>query len=334
MDTMSTASATTAMLTQLCSKIASIVHKLTLIEEQGERDEQRMFFLLNAHTARQDFYQICSTKKGNIRRIIIDSEANIIFDSEEKVKSANNGKLPEFDEIDEKFSHTIPDDATGRDYYRRLRGLQHIPKISEEVPSEVKSKMRHAMRQALENEAKHLRQVIIDNFREQDSRERQTEIDDILARRESREQEQAELHAEKEDLQRNLLALRKQVAEAESSHKRQEEAENELKRTREHDSKRLAWLDRFAPPARSQAHPRTDEVTPPAARSVSPMPRAWTTPAPAPAPTPAPPPAPMATAAVPAAAATSAATARITAPASTSPARPLVSFFDMLKDLD
>jgi len=114
----------------------------------------------------------------------------------------------------------------------------------------------------------------------------------------------------------------------------QEEARNELKRTREHDSKRLAWLDRFAPPARSQAHPRTDEVTPPAARSVSPMPRAWTTPAPAPAPTPAPPPAPMATAAVPAAAATSAATARITAPASTSPARPLVSFFDMLKDLD
>merc|ERR1719230_203980 len=108
--------------------------KLAENEQRMETDDQRMFFLLNADRAREDFYEIRSSKKEHIRRIVINSNADIVFDSDGKYVTEGTGVLPEFDEISEKFLRVIPDDLEGRDYYRRLRGIVIKKKIPGELP--------------------------------------------------------------------------------------------------------------------------------------------------------------------------------------------------------
>jgi len=238
-------------LTQTKAELASIACESRGIDEQIELDDQRMLFLLNADTARKDFYEIRSSKNGEVRRIVINADAEIFFDSENKVVvPEGNAQLPEFDEINERFSQVIPDDCSGRQYYRKLRGVS-ITKIPQDLPRAVRKEMKRVQETAEEN-ARELRKIIVENFRSQDCLERQGEIDEILCRKHKHEQEQVELQARQESLQQALLHLQKQVAELELKDKQQEEAEHNAKRKREHDSKRLAWLNRFDPPARVQ----------------------------------------------------------------------------------
>lgn len=242
-------------LTQTKAELASIACDSRGIDEQIELDDQRMFFLLNADTARKDFYEIRSSKNGEVRRIVINADAEIIFDSENTVVvPEGNAQLPEFDEINEQFSQVIPDNCSGRQYYRKLRGVS-ITKIPQDLPRAVRQEMKRAQQETANENARELRKIIVENFRSQDCLERQGEIDEILCRKNKHEQEQVELQARQESLQQALLHLQKQVAELELKDKLEEEAEQNAKRVREHDSKRLAWLNRLDPPASVQQVP-------------------------------------------------------------------------------
>lgn len=239
-----------ASLAQVNIEITAIEFDLEQVKEHLEQDEQRMFFLLNADTARQDFYEIRSAKHGRDRHIIINAEAEIIVDSESIVAPASSDCLPEFDEIDEKFLHVIPDTSEGRDFYRRLRGVE-ARAGSIRMPRQDRGQRV----QVLEEEAKQLRQTIVDNFQQLDCMERQSELDSILMRKDASEQQQSALRAQKDQLRQQLCLLQQQIAEMESNQKLVKEADNEAKRKREHDVKRLAWLDRFAPSPRPQPTP-------------------------------------------------------------------------------
>jgi len=235
-----------SLLTSTIARITSISHELTRIEEQHQQDEQRMHFVLNADTARLDFYEICSQKKEHVRRIIINSEADIIFDSEHKVQIDSASGLPDFDETDTKFSHVVPDTNDGRDYYRRLRGLQRLPKIIKDVPRLEREEMRKQLSEVAKEEARQLRQVIVNNFREQDDLERQNEITEILMRREIHTQKGAELRMQKGSLQLALMQLHKDKREEELKRKQDEEVDHEARRKREYDRDRIAWFDRLS----------------------------------------------------------------------------------------
>merc|ERR1712178_311208 len=98
-------------------------------------------------------------------------------------------------------------------------------------------------------QGRQLRQTIVDNFRSQDCLERQNEIDEILQRKSEDEQEHAALQVRRESLQEILLQLQKQLEEIELKRAQEEALQKELERKREHDSRRLAWLDRFNQPS-------------------------------------------------------------------------------------
>jgi hypothetical protein len=237
--------------TSAISRIAAITQELAQIEEQSLEDEQRMRFLVNADTARQDFYEIRSQKNDEVRRIIIDNEAAIIFDSENKVKIESGIQLPEFDEIDTKFLKVIPDTSAGRDYYRRLRGLQNFPNIPKDLPRKQREEMRREQSQTAKEEAKQLRQIIVENFREQDDMERQSEVNEIFMRVELRAQQEADLRVQQERHQLALVELHKEKRREELKRKQEQEAiveNHEAKRKEEFSRRRNAWLDRLSNP--------------------------------------------------------------------------------------
>jgi len=245
-------------------QLAATTCKLKENEQQMESDDERMFFLLNADRAREDFYEIRSSKHGEIRRIVLNSNAEIVFDSEGKTVTEGSGVLPEFDEIGEQFLRIIPDDSAGRDYYRKIRGLMTPRKIPEDAPTSARQEMKRVMRLELEaakEEGRQLRQIIVENFKSQDCLERQGELDEILQRKSESEQEQAKLQASQQSLQEMLLLLQRKLKEIELKRSQEEAAEREVKRKQEHDGRRLAWLNRFDPPARpsSIVQPNTFE---------------------------------------------------------------------------
>jgi len=259
---MSAASDNLAKLTTVNSDIDTIVCQLSQIDDHMERDEQRMFFLLNTNIAREDFYEIRSVKNGEVRSIVINCHAEVIFDSENKVKAATDGQVPAFDEIDEQFLHVIADDHAGRDYFRRLRGLQHLPKIPQDLPRDVRHHRKREQEEVAREDGRQLRQTIVDNFRQQDLVERQCEIDKILLRKEENEQQQEDLLRKKEARQHTLLHLEKHIADMQVKREQEVQESNEANRKSEHDSKRLAWLDRFAPQTRSPPAPMDIDSTP------------------------------------------------------------------------
>jgi hypothetical protein len=245
------------------AELAAITCKLTENEQCMEHDEQRMFFLLNADRAREDFYEIRSSKRGEVRRIVVNSNAEIIFDSSGKSVTEGSGVLPEFDEISESFLRIIPDDSAGRDYFRKLRGLMIPKKIPRDLPKSAREERKQAQQleeEAVKEEGRQLRQIIVDNFRSQDCLERQAEIDEILQRKDEHEQEQATLQVCQDSLQETLLRLHQQVKEIELKRAQEEVLERDAKRKREHDGRRLAWLDRFDPPPRSSSTLQPDTL--------------------------------------------------------------------------
>lgn len=240
---MSTSNAVESKLAEVKAEIASNQLAMVQVTEQLACDEQLMNFLLNADSCREDFYEIRSLKTGEVRRIVINGDAEIVFDSEGKVVKAETGGLPEFDEVDEKYSQVIQDDAAGRDYFKRLRGLQRLPKISQDLPSAVRRQMKQELQEGAKQEARQLRQVVVDNFRQVDSLERESDTEDILLRSADHDRQLAELTERQEVLARMLLELQKALTEARD----REEAVCEAKRKAEHDCRRQAWLDRLYP---------------------------------------------------------------------------------------
>jgi hypothetical protein len=226
--------------------IAAVSQELMQIEEQNLEDEQRMRLLINADSMRLDFYEIRSQKNDNVRRIIINNKAEIIFDSEDKVKRDSASEVPEFDEIDTKFLKVIPDTGAGRDYYRTLRGLQSLPKIPRDLPSYEREQMRRIFSDDAKEEARQLRQAVVDNFREQDHIERQSEMNEIFLRRELRAQEEMDLQTRKEKLQLALVELHKERRQEELKRKQELEENDEMKRKEGFARKRNAWLDRLS----------------------------------------------------------------------------------------
>lgn len=230
------------------------------IHEQRQQDEQRMCFLANADTLRSDFYEIRSQKKDAVRRIVINAEAEIVFDSESKVKTDSACGLPEFDETDTKFSHVIPDTKDGRDYYRRLRGLQPLPKISRELPRLEREAQQQQLSSVVENEARELRRVIVVNFKEIDQIERQSEISEIAMRGDILSQTEAELQLQVDRLKLTLLQLLKDKREEELKRQQDEVERVEARRKQEHARKQAAWLDRLSNRMHERVETQTGDV--------------------------------------------------------------------------
>lgn len=254
---MSTSSAVESKLAEAKAEIASNQLAVDQLAEQIACDEQRMNFLLNADSCREDFYEIRSLKKCEVRRIVINGEAEIVFDSESNVATAERGELPEFDEVDEKYTQVIQDDPAGRSYFRALRGLQVPPKIPKELPSAVRRQMKQEQTNAAKQEARQLRQAVVDNFHQVDCLERDSETEEILLRRADHERQLAELKARQEVLAEMMLQLQKTLTETRD----QEETMCEAKRKAEHDCRRQAWLDRLYP-AQVKQDPCGLEVSP------------------------------------------------------------------------
>jgi len=216
--------------------------------EQMECDEQRMHFLLHADACREDFYEIRSLKKGRVRRLVINGEAEICFDSESGSTKPENSGLPEFDEIDQKYSQVIEDNSSGRSYFKRLRGLQSLPEIPIDLSSTARRQMREEQKTAAQQEAKQLRQAVVDNFLQVDCLERESEIQEILLRSSSHGERKVELNAQQVALAEMLLRLQETLIQV---HDR-EETEREAQRKAEHDCKRQAWLERLYPTQEKQ----------------------------------------------------------------------------------
>eukprot|EP00427_Karlodinium_veneficum_P051014 CAMPEP_0169355608 /NCGR_PEP_ID=MMETSP1017-20121227/27068_1 /TAXON_ID=342587 /ORGANISM="Karlodinium micrum, Strain CCMP2283" /LENGTH=369 /DNA_ID=CAMNT_0009452277 /DNA_START=39 /DNA_END=1144 /DNA_ORIENTATION=- len=243
--------------TSISAKIASMSQELMQIHEQRQQDEQRMGFLENADTLRSDFYEIRSQKKDVVRRIVINAEAEIVFDSESKVKIDSACGLLDFDETDTKFSHVIPDTKDGRDYYRRLRGLQPLPKIPRDLPRLEREAKQRQLSSVVENEARELRRVIVANFQDIDQIERQSEMSEIAMRGDILSQTEAELELQVDKLKLTLLQLLKDKREEELKRQQDEVERVEARRKQEHARKQAAWLDRLS----NRMHERVETQT-------------------------------------------------------------------------
>eukprot|EP00930_Biecheleria_cincta_P069510 TRINITY_DN57248_c0_g1_i1.p1 TRINITY_DN57248_c0_g1~~TRINITY_DN57248_c0_g1_i1.p1 ORF type:complete len:299 (-),score=74.52 TRINITY_DN57248_c0_g1_i1:293-1132(-) len=238
-----TSSVVEAKISEVEADIASNENALHRAKEQMECDEQRMHFLLHADACREDFYEIRSLKKGEVRRIVINGEGDIVFESESTGAKGESSGLPEFDEIDEKYLQVIQDNPSGRSYFKRLRGRQDLPKIPNDLPSAARRQMRQEQRIAAQQEARQLRQAIVDNFRQVDCLERESEIQEILLQCSSHESQKADLNARQAALAETLKRLQETLLEARA----REETEGEAQRKAEHDCRRQAWFERLYP---------------------------------------------------------------------------------------
>jgi len=233
------ASASTA-LAQLKTRSAQLELDMVTLQDRLSADRQRMSFLLNAESARQDYYRICSWKKGELRHIIIDAEAKIVSDSEKASESTETTTPVQFDEVDETYSHNIQDTLEGREYFRTLRGHQKIPHGLPRAE-------RQWLQEQNEVEARQLRQAIVDNFKQVDAVERQTEIKHLCQRVATQEKQLGDQNLQKDDLHRQIAVLETKLVELQRREHEEAQVQQEARRKEEHDRKRLAWLDRFAP---------------------------------------------------------------------------------------